>query len=765
MRRVVLSSLSVVLLGLATAYAEEPVAPPPLTAPPMTDPVELSSPELIERAGGMVISGRRAEAIALLEDHLKRNPEDAAAVQALLAIRIGELEDEIRAILARDATTRELANAPKLDYAAIKARADETVQRRLEVADYFDARGKPGEAIEACDAILKDHVGQPAVLVKKLDLLKQLKAKLLAERGALERERDTRNIAAINEVIEKAIIPEEKPKELRTVVIFDEDVADAERAKVRTRLKERVSLENMTGVEVRKVIETLFAIAGINYVILDSAIGTETLTLNVVDETLENILNIVSRQVQLRYNYIAGTVYISSTTSTVLETEIIRLQSGLTDVMAKVQLQEGTQTSGGNGTNGGAVIPDPFGQQNQPTDAEASSDLEKFVARIPDIIVGWPAEGTIYLDRKSNSIFVRSTPAGIAEVKRLIQAIDYESAQILIEARFVLVGETAGFQLGLDWAGRTQQVANGRVIGSEGGTNFGGGAAPAPLGSPTNPTALPSGLTVSGIMGDLNGEFLGATLRALESKGSVNSLAQPKILTLNNATGMLSLENDIAFIESYQTDSQSTAGVPTNNGNVVTTQSVVLRPQLGTEKEEISLKVIPSVARNSDVITLRLTPRVRQLTSTKLVEFQYQPSAGAGLITVFIEKPQFEDRKLETVLHVQNGQTVALGGLVAQVDEKQTSGLPWISRIPVFGRLFRTDKNSLNRRNLVIFVTAYLIETNGAKVGDDIRMLRDNARVALPAAVRDEVMRRAQAEAEGTDKEKEAPGWQKGKGK
>lgn len=761
----VFRSLALLGLGLSAIIAAEPAETPPMNSPPLVEPLRLSSEEAVERAGGMAISGRRAEAIALLADHLKRSPEDAAVMQTLLALRIGELEEEIRSILRRDAATSELAVAPTLDYQAIKAQAEDVVQRRLEVAEYFDARGKPGEGIEACDAILEDHVGQPAVLTKKLALLKLLHAKLLSERGALEKELETRNAEAINEVIEKAIMPREKAKEMRTVVIFDEDVADADRAKIRVRLQERISLENMTGVEVRRVIENLFAIAGINYVILDSAIGAETLTLNVVDESLENILAIVSRQVQLRYNYIAGTVYISSATSTVLETAIIRLQSGLTDVMAAAQLQPGG-TGGGGGADAAGAAPDPFGVAPAPGAAEASSDLEKFVAKIPDIVVGWPAEGTIYLDRKSNSVFVRSTPAGIAEVRRLFQAIDYNSAQVLIEARFVLVGESAGFQLGLDWAGRTQFVRNGVALGGEGGTNFGGGAAPAPLGPPpTNPTTLGPGLTVSGILGNLDGEFLGATLRALESQDKVHSLAEPKILTLNNATGVLALENDVAYIESYETSSQSTSGTPTNNGNVVTTQSVVLRPQLANEKEEISLKVIPSVARNSDVITLRLMPRVRQLTSTKLVPFQYQPSTGASLITVQIEKPQFDDRRLETVLHVKNGQTIALGGLVSQVDEQSTQGLPWISRVPLLGRLFRTDSNTLQRRNLVIFVTAYLIETNGAKVADDVLLLRDNARVALPAAVREEVMRRAQEESAGKAATAAAPGWQKGRGK
>jgi type II secretory pathway component GspD/PulD (secretin) len=757
-----LRPLVIACLALSAAVAEEvpAVTPPPAPLPPVREPVTLSSPEVVERAGGMVISGRRAEAIALLEDHLKRNPDDAAAMQTLLAIRIGELEEEIRAILARDAETRELAKAPTLDYAAIKARSKEVVQRRLEVADYFDARGKPGDAIEACDAILKDHVGDPAALTKKLGLLKQLRAKLVAERGALENESEVRAIAAINEVIEHSIMPQEKAKDLRTVVIFDEDVAAVEREKVRARLHERVSLENMTGVEVRKVIETLFAIAGINYVILDSAIGTETLTLNVVDESLENILAIVSRQVQLRYNYIAGTVYISSSTSNVLETEIIRLQSGLTDVMAKPQMQQQAAQSGAGGAGGGANG-NPLAaldQQNQ--QQEQKSDLEKFLEKVPDIVVGWPAEGTVYLDRKSNSVFIRSTPAGITEVKRLLQALDFNTVQVLIEARFVLVSESAGFDLGVDWQGRTQDTVNGRNVSGEGRTNFGTGPIPAPIG-----TSTPKGLVVSGLLGDLTGQHLGATLRALESKGKAQSLAEPKIMTLNNGTGMLSLENDITYIDSYTTQNQSTEAQAGNNGNIVTTQTVVLQPQLKTEKEEISLMIIPSVARNSDVITLHLLPRVRQLTRLRDdVSFQYQPSPGAAVINNKLERPEFEDRKLETTLHVQNGQTIALGGLVSGREQQSTNGVPFISRIPILGNLFRTDSKSTNRSNLVIFVTAYLIDPNGAKVGDDVRLLRDNAHVALPPAVREEVMRRSQEEADGKGAAG-APGWQKGKGK
>lgn len=754
--------LSPFLLAVTCALGAAEVAPAPVT--PKSGTPELSQDETMERAGEASTHGKRDESIRLLEDRLKRNPEDTAALHALLAARVAELEDEIRAILRREVETRDLAVAPELDYSAIKERTGAQIERRLVIPEYFQARDRLGEAIDACDAILTDYVGHPAALALKLDLLKVLERRARNQRKGLEKEKDVRDIEVINEVIEKTIMPREKQKVARTVVVFDEDIAEVEKERVRRRLKERVSLENMTNVEVRKVIETLFAIAGINYVVVDSAISTETLTINVIDESLENILTIISRQVDLRYNYIAGTVYISGSTSNVLETEIIRLQSGLTDVNAQVSFQQGG--SGGSGGNTPPVDPFNLGGQQGQQGGEAKSDLERFLEKIPDIVVGWPAEGNIYLDRKSNSIFVRSTPGTIAEVKRLLAAIDFNTVQVLIEARFVLVSESAGFQLGIDWAGRTNATVSGRNVGIEGGTNTGGGSVNNPLGNPPSSAGLPNGILVSGVLGDLGGEFLGATLRALETQNKVSSLAEPKILTLNNATGMLSLENDVSYVESYQTESQSTAGTPTNNGNIVTTSSVVLRPQLAIEKEEISLKIIPSVARNSDVITLRLMPRVRQLREINQVPFQYQPSPNSDLITVQVERPEFDDRRLETVLHVQNGQTVALGGLVSARDQKGTTGLPWISRVPVLGHLFRTDTKSSDRRNLVIFVTAYLIEPTGAKVSDDVNVLRDSARVALSPSVREEILRRSRDEADQKAAATGArPAWQQGRGR
>ncbi|MBA3684516.1 MAG: hypothetical protein H0W72_04665 [Planctomycetes bacterium] len=752
------------------AWAEETPAPAPIPeAAPMVEPAPLpvaiedpagrSSDEVVTRANELAASGQRAEASALLEDHLRRHPENDVVRQHLLALRISELEQQIRAALELQAEASNLS--ADHDAEAARRLAEEAVERRLDVAAYFAAQHRLGEAVEACDAILKDHPGHVAVLRAKLGYLKQLSKAVNRERKVLEYEKDVRSREVINEVIDKLIMPREKDKIARTIVVFDEDIDEIEKLRVRAKLRERIDMVQQA-VDVRLVIEDLFAVAGINYILLDSAIGGETVTLNVKDETIDNVLSIIARQVSLRYSYVAGTVYVSSATSTVLETAIIRLESGLTDVLAKltVQTQQNSSGGGGSGGGGGGGQQNPFAAPQQQGEAgEVASDLEKFLEEIPNLIVGWPTEGQIYLDRKSNCIFVRATPGAIAEVKRLMHALDYNSVQVLIEARFVLVREDSGLDLGVDWSGRFQ---DGDFAG-EGGTNNAGGTNAAPLTG-----TLPAGLIVSGVTGQLSGEFLGATLRALETKGKVNSLAEPKILTLNNATGLLALENDVSYVESYTTESQSTQNAVGNNGTVVTSQSVVLRPQLAVDKEEISLKIIPSVARNSDVITLRVLPRVRQLRRLRPVDFSYQPSPNAQVITVQVERPEFDDRKLETLLHVQNGQTIALGGLVSALDQDDRTGVPFISRIPLLGHLFRRDNNQKSRANLVIFVTARIIDPNGAQVGDEVRMLRDHARItmkpevaaAVEARVKEEAARKQSADAPAPTAE-----WQRGRGR
>lgn len=723
----------------------------------------------VTRANALAAAGHRDEAIAILELHVSTSPNDALAKQTLLSLRIAAMEEEIRRILGEQAKSKELVIGDP-DYESARARADAAVNKRLDIAEYYAHNRKYPEAAMVCNAILKDYPHHPAALKLKYRILTEMVER---ERAELLKDRALRREDVLNDTRDDWINPGELPKSKRTIFVFDEDVADIERNALQKRLQGRVDLiydgtNGTKSAQVREVLQPLFAYAGINYVILDSALGTETLTIHLVNETIETALATISKLVNIRYNYSGGTVFISSATSDVLVTEIIRVHSGLTDVETEPQLgandfggpgggggqqggQQGGQMTGGGA--GGALFGGGAtggGGGEQAAGQKFVSDLERFLEQVPDIVVGWPAEGKIYLEKKSNTVYVRSTPHTIQEVKRLLQALDYNSTQVLIEARFIEVSDSGAKELGVDW-------------------NAGGKSGDTYVSGPTNGLTLPTttdpgasiGTGFSNISG-INPAAAGgmfaqvlvapsdylkfkAQISALEQSGKADTLSEPKILTLNNAVGVIEVRKDISYVSNYQSAGYNNSPYypnDPNNGNTINPgynySTTTLVPQFTKDYEGISLKIRPSVARNSDIITLGVTPTVRELIKAP-ANFAFSNAGGANNeepITNNVQSPpEFDTRRLVTALHVKNGGTVILGGLSREREQTNTTGVPFLSRVPVVGSLFRRDTSNSKRTNLMIFVTAHIIDPQGAKQGDDIQHLRDTARVLLPAEV------------------------------
>lgn len=719
-------SALILLLASGLAVAAESAQPGPSAA-------ALEAKALLD-------AGKAAEAEAAAEARLKEEPEDQGARKVLLAARIARSESELRGLLAEQGRNRDLLLGDN-DFDAAKARADADVRRRLDTAEGLLSLRRYGEAVEVCNAILADHPHEPAAMRLKYAGLTSMVER---ERGQLKKENAYRLSEAANDVDRDAVFPRDKPRVRRQVFVFDEDMDELERQRVRNRLQEVISLD-LHGTQARPVLEQMFAVAGINYVILDSAIGEQTLTIRLLNETVETALDAVAKMVKLRYNYVRGTVFISGEDDGQLVTEIIRLKAGLTDVDAAVASGSLSGSTPGTGA-GPTVLPNGAGtgttpgQPGMPTPPAnpfaaaataaagganaggangGKSDVERFIEKIPDIVVGWPSEGKVYLDRKSNTVYVRATPHAISEVKRLIAGLDYNNVQVLIEARFIEIDEKAMRTLGVSW-----QVAD--AIPAANATWNG------ISGAPVSPGAVAStgGLVFSGLttMGKAN---VLATISALEEEGKSHNLAEPKILTLNNARGLIEITREITYISGYT--NQGTGQVPVTTGNTTTyVQQTALVPQFAKDSEGISLTITPSVARNSDIITLRLEPKVKVMTTPPSdVEFNITGTDGKPVTNKISKPPEFTTRTLVTSLHVQNGQSVALGGLVNKNQSENTKGTPFLMKIPILGQFFRTDTSSDDRRNLIILVTANQVEPSGAKVADEVDRLRDTARVLI----------------------------------
>ena len=115
----------------------------------------------------------------------------------------------------------------------------------------------------------------------------------------------------------------------------------------------------------------------------------------------------------------------------------------------------------------------------------------------------------------------------------------------------------------------------------------------------------------------------------------------------------------------------------------------------------ILLNVTPSVGQDHRTITLSLNPEV----SEKKTDDTF-----GGEVTL----PRFTARNLETSVVMENGQTVMLGGLMKDTTTKTVTKVPVLGSLPLVGALFRKDDDTAERSNLLIFVTAQILEPSGA---------------------------------------------------
>ncbi|MBM3836452.1 MAG: hypothetical protein FJ398_00585 [Verrucomicrobia bacterium] len=349
-------------------------------------------------------------------------------------------------------------------------------------------------------------------------------------------------------------------------------------------------------------------------------------------------------------------------------------------------------------------------------------------------------------------------------MEQAIQTLNVTPPQLTIEARFTEITQTDSKGLGFDWFLGNTLLADGKV-GFQGGTapSFAGGPSRAnPEGTfprvpglnPNNPTAtaipsqpsdqnlttglgnvfgsdrlrLPSVGTITGILTDPQFRVV---LRALEQRGGVDVLAAPSVTTLSGRQAKLDVTELRSIVASQNFGAAAAGGggfgggaggvggLGGGGGGAVaaasnfTPQPVPLGPQLD---------VLPTVSADGYSIQMTLMPT--------FVEFlgyddpgpfipQAQSAAGNTLgqpLTAILPLPKFRLRQVITSANVWDGQTIVLGGLIAEDVTKMKDKVPVLGDIPILGRLFRSESRTTSKKNLVIFVTPTIIDPAGNRV-------------------------------------------------
>jgi type IV pilus assembly protein PilQ len=300
--------------------------------------------------------------------------------------------------------------------------------------------------------------------------------------------------------------------------------------------------------------------------------------------------------------------------------------------------------------------------------------------------------GKLDSDDRTNVLIIRDLPQNIAEVRNLVATLDTATPQVLIEARIVEVDTNFTRELGVQWGGSFRGVSGSKqygIIGSQSssGATLPGGAvtaattipftatAPVPSYAVNLPAAIGAGSGGGIAFGILKDNLrLDLSLSALEASGNGKIISSPKIVTTDNKEATIEQGTQIP----YSTVSAS----GTNTQFIDATLSLKVTPHI-TPDGRVSMKL---EAKNDS-----------------------QGEVGAD------GKPAINKKKATTEVLIRDGETTVIGGIM-QIQRNDTrAGLPWLSKIPVVGYLFRKDTNSTRNRELLIFITPKILKQEPAQ--------------------------------------------------
>ena len=389
--------------------------------------------------------------------------------------------------------------------------------------------------------------------------------------------------------------------------------------------------------------------------------------------------------------------------------------------------------------------------------------------------VPFPAGASAHFLPQSSRLIVRNTADNLELVDAIVeQASVAGPKQVEIEAKFIEINQNNLKELGFDWLLGQFNIGNNKVFGSGGTTGTQRPVNPAdwpfvPLGSHTPVGQFPvtagnrsgefaisanaidallfpaTGLTstapgIFGLAGVFTDPQFQVVIRALNQKKGIDLLSAPKVTTKSGQRAVIEIVREFRyptqFTEPKVPDIQ---GHGTSNSTTTTIALPVVGPStpsnFETRNTGVTLEVEPVVGPDGITIDLNLVPQVVEFegfinygspiktVNPALLGFLGVPTTILGtaneaitLTDNVINQPIFSTRKVTTSVSVWDGQTVVLGGLMREDVQKVEDRTPFMGDLPLVGRLFRTNVDQHIKRNLIIFVTARLVNPAGQPV-------------------------------------------------
>lgn len=313
------------------------------------------------------------------------------------------------------------------------------------------------------------------------------------------------------------------------------------------------------------------------------------------------------------------------------------------------------------------------------------------------------------INRQSNVLTVNGTQAQHDMIERFLKLLSRNSsAQVLIEAKVVEVSLSDQFLSGVNWNS---------IIGNNRNFISGGRFIPQSIDSLaipnstqlSTPTSFDGAFTAGINRGDLD-----AVIALTQRFGTTRTLSSPRLAAINNQQAVLTFARNEIF---FNCTAQQGAIVP-NQGSPGTNQN---QPTVSCTSQTVPIGIIMSILPSINLETQEVTLNVRPTLTRQVRTVQNPGNILAARVvntpsdvTINADVPVIEVRELDSVMKVKSGGVMVIGGLMEDISRNTDTGVPGAQEIPLLGNLFKSRNEDSTKRELIIFIKATIINTDGS---------------------------------------------------
>jgi MSHA biogenesis protein MshL len=459
-------------------------------------------------------------------------------------------------------------------------------------------------------------------------------------------------------------------------------------------------------------------VSGTRYSMIVHPDVREVISVNLKDvtvpEALETLRELYGYEYRVQGNRI--TVMPISMQTRVFQVNYLQAtRAGRSDVRVSSGSITDAPTAAG-GAAGGAVGGAPTQRLTESTRITTTSDSNFWGDIVKSIqsIVGTADGRNVIVNSQSGVIVVRALPAELRSVESFLKAMQLiVERQVVLEAKIIDVTLREGFEAGINWAafrdGSTRAaggvVRPGSTIGNTGPLSTpttlrpDGSIDPVSAFTATLGTAasLATGATAPGAVFGLalQTSSFAALLTFLETQGSVNVLSSPRVAAINNQKAVLKVGQDDFFVTNISATSTSTGA------GTVTTPTITVQPFFSG----VALDVTPQIDDSNNII-LHVHPQVsRVVEQTKVIDL-----GNLGSFTLPLASSSVNET--DTIVRVQDGNIVAIGGLMRQETLSAGSQVPGLGDMPGLGLLFQQRNRRTTKSEIVILLKPTIVHSD-----------------------------------------------------